>query len=85
MAEALEREMREETGLEVRCGELVGWAERIGADHHFVILDFEVEVTSGTLRPDSDVSEAAWVPLGEVASLSLVDGLELFLRDHGVL
>jgi 8-oxo-dGTP diphosphatase len=84
LAQALEREMLEETELETRCGRFVGWVERIGAEHHFVILDFEVEVTGGTLRPGSDVSEAAWVPLEDVPSLSLVDGLELFLREHGV-
>jgi ADP-ribose pyrophosphatase YjhB (NUDIX family) len=82
LAQALERELHEETRLETRCGAFVGWVERIGAGYHFVILDFEVEVTGGTLRPGSDVAEAAWVPLEEVPTLSLVDGLEQFLRDH---
>ncbi len=30
LAEAVVRELREETGLEGVCGELVGWVERIG-------------------------------------------------------
>ncbi len=33
----------------------------------------------------SDAAEAAWVPLDEVAGLSLADGLAEFLYDHGVL
>lgn len=85
LAQALEREVYEETALEARCGTFVGWVERIGAGYHFVILDFAMEVTGGTLRAGSDVSEAAWVPLEEVCSLPLVDGLERFLREHGVL
>ena len=40
LAAAVAREVAEETGLVVTCGGLVGWVERIGADHHFVILDF---------------------------------------------
>jgi len=85
LAQALEREVREETALEARCGAFVGWVERIGVGHHFVILDFEVEVTSGTPCAGSDVSEVAWVAAEEIPALPLVDGLELFLRDHGIL
>ena len=47
-SEAVVRELAEETGLRVRCGDLVGWAERIGPEHHYVILDFRVEL----LDPD---------------------------------
>ena len=85
VAEAVARELLEETGLDVACGELVGWAERRGPRHHYVILDFEVTVLGGTLVPGSDATEAAWVPLGEVPELELVAGLAEFLADHGVL
>src|SRR3546814_9196802 len=44
LAEAVTRELREETGLEGLCGPLLGWAERIDAEGHYVILDFEVTV-----------------------------------------
>ncbi len=84
---AVERELREETGLEVRCGAFLGWAERMGNAHHFVILDFVVHVVGGADAPVAagDALEAAWVPLGEVAGLALVEGLAAFLADHGVL
>jgi 8-oxo-dGTP diphosphatase len=85
LAQAVEREVREETGLRVRCGEFVGWVERIGADHHFVILDFAVTVVDRLPSPGSDAAEAAWVPLAELSGLSLVEGLEDFLRDHDVI
>ncbi len=42
MAEAVVRELLEETGLEGVCEDLVGWVERIGADYHYVIIDFRV-------------------------------------------
>ncbi len=83
---AVERELLEETALTVRCGAFVGWAERRGADHHFVILDFAVTVTGPTTpTAGGDASAAAWVPLSDVGSLSLVEGLEEFLARHGVL
>lgn len=50
VAAAVEREVAEETGLTVRCGELIGWVERIAADHHFVILDFAATLVRATTR-----------------------------------
>src|SRR3954467_4812923 len=87
VGEAVVRELAEETGLEGLCGPLLGWVERIGDDHHYVILDFVVEV----LEPvdpvaGDDAAEAAWVPLADVAEMTdLVDGLAEFLHEHGVL
>jgi len=81
------RELSEETGLEGVCEDLVGWVERIGDDHHFVILDFRVTVLDGpeaVLRAGSDAAEAAWVPLDEVAYLALTEGLAEFLHEHGI-
>jgi len=86
LAEAVVREVREETGLECVCGDLLGWVERISDEHHFVILDFEVTpLTADTPRAGDDAVEARWVPLEEVLDLRLVDGLAEFLHDHGIL
>lgn len=86
LAEAVVREMLEETGLESVCGGLVGLVERFGDDYHFVILDYEVTVLDDTtLRAGDDAAEVAWVPLDEVTSRNLVDGLAEFLHEHGVL
>ncbi len=83
---AVERELREETALEVRCGPLVGWTERRGSGHHFVILDFAVTVTGNTTpTAGGDAAAAAWVARSEMATLDLVEGLEDFLLEHGVL
>lgn len=86
LAEAVVRELREETGVEGACGGLVGWAERITATHHFVIFDFwAVPLGDGDPVAGDDAAEAAWVALGDVAQLPLVDGLAEFLADHGVI
>lgn len=86
MAEAVVRELREETGLIGRCGVLVGWVERIDPGHHFVIFDFEVTV-DGDAAPVAadDAAAARFVPLTEITSLPLAGGVEDFLRTHGYL
>lgn len=86
LAEAVVREVREETGLEGVCDRLVGWVERIGDDHHFVILDFYVEVLEdGEPVAGDDAAEARWVPIEDVAELALVDGLAEFLHENGII
>ena len=87
LAEAVVRELAEETGLEGVCGQFVGWVERIGAEHHFVILDFEVDVLSAEEPgPATTPPRLAWVPLEDVAELrDLVDGLAEFLHEHGII
>lgn len=87
LAEATVREFAEETGLEAVCGPIVGVAERIGADSHFVIVDHVVTVLDPTTTPTAgdDAAEVAWVPLHEVAEWRLVEGLAEFLHDHGII
>ncbi len=85
LAEAVLRELAEETGLEGVCDELVGWVERMGPDHHYVILDFAVTVLEPREpRAGDDAAEAEWVPLDEVAHRRLADGLAEFLHEHGI-
>ena len=86
LAEAVVRELAEETGIEAVCDQFVGWVERIGADYHYVILDFRVMVLDpGDPVAGDDATEAAWVPLSDVSELNLVEGLAEFLHDHGVI
>ena len=86
LAEAVVRELREETGIEGVCGELIGVEEVLAEGFHFVILDYAVSVLerSDPVAGD-DAAEAAWVPLSDVAELPLTEGLAEFLHDHGIL
>jgi 8-oxo-dGTP diphosphatase len=84
--QAVVREVKEETGVQCACGELIGWVERISPSHHYVILDFWVAADSlGPYRPGDDADEVAWVPIDDVSGLGLVEGLAAFLVEHGVL
>lgn len=86
MAEAVVRELREETGLIGVCGPLIDWVERLGPDYHFVILDFHVTLL-GDADPvaGDDAAEVRWVPVLDVAEMHLVEGLAEFLHDNGII
>jgi 8-oxo-dGTP diphosphatase len=73
IAEGVARELREETGLDVRVLELIEVFERIFPDaegvgggpkarprYHFVILDYLCETAGGEAHPGSDVTDVAW-------------------------
>ncbi len=86
MAEAVVRELAEETALEGVCGELIGIAELFDGDEHLVICDYDVTVLEAVdPRAGSDAAEAAWVPLADAADLALAPGMAEFLHDHGIL
>ena len=85
-AEALVREMREETGLAVEPGQLVGTVRRPAQDGDVLdIRDYAATVTGGTLHAGDDAAEARWVAPGELESLPLTEGLVEALTSWGVL
>lgn len=89
LADAVVREVAEETGLAVVPSGWLGWVERIDEAHHFVIHDFLAHLADGS-RPDEaragdDASAVRWVALEELDRVEdLVPGLLDFLRDHQV-
>ena len=85
-AEALVREMFEETGLAVEAGPLIGSVRRPGLDGAVIdIRDYAATVTGGTLRPGDDAADARWVDLADLAALEVTEGLIEALTDWGVL
>jgi mutator protein MutT len=89
-AEALVRELREETGLTVRPGRLAGRVTRSGGPGTvFDIRDYFATIADGTgtgpLKAGDDAAEARWVDRAEIHELSLTDGLADALTDWGVL
>ena len=86
---AVAREVLEETGLDVKVGRFLGWAERMGdepAPYHYVILDFAAELLdpAATARAGDDADDVAWVPTKAIETYPLVAGLAEFLRRVGV-
>lgn len=77
LLDAVRRELAEETGIEVRVGELIEAFERIFPDgegqskYHFVILDYLCEVIRGTAQAGSDVTDVAWAAESELSKYSL--------------
>ena len=76
-AQAVVREMREETGLEVRPGPLAGTVVR----GRYEIYDYVCEVSGGALRAGDDATDARWVDADAFFALELTDGLAETLRD----
>jgi len=91
LREAVAREVREETGIDIEVEGLAGIAERILPDDdgkiefHYVILDFWAKPRSHDIEAADDASDARWVPVGELSEYPLTAGLFEFLQDRGVL
>lgn len=75
LAQAVAREVREETGMIVEVGALACVVERMGDDYHFVILDYVARAIGGALAAGGDARDARLVDEGELAELALTEGL----------
>ena len=78
---AVRREGREETGLDVRVGRLLG----VVARGEYVIHDHEAYVEGGSLRAGDDATDVRWAALDELEAAELTPLLLDALRDFGVL
>jgi 8-oxo-dGTP diphosphatase len=75
LAQAVAREVREETGLIVEVGPFACVVERIGDDYHFVILDYVARVIGGALVAGDDATQARFVDDAELRALPTTEGL----------
>lgn len=77
LADAVRREIAEETGLSVRVEGVVKVLDRITRDEqkrvrfHYVLVDFLCRVEGGALGAASDVSEARWVRRRDLTKYAL--------------
>ncbi|HEU0034127.1 MAG TPA: NUDIX hydrolase [Kofleriaceae bacterium] len=75
LAQAVAREVLEETGFAVEVGALACVIERIGEGYHYVILDYVARVIGGQLSAASDVIDAKFVDPQTLHTLTVTDGL----------
>jgi ADP-ribose pyrophosphatase YjhB (NUDIX family) len=81
------REAREETGLTIEPGELLGVFDRIllnpeqRVQYHYVLIDFLCRRVAGDLAAASDAAEVRWFTQEELRSLNLAhDTLEVIRK-----
>lgn len=80
------REVREETGLEVTAGRLLGVVERQAAPGVvYEIHDHAATLLGGELTAGDDAAEARWVDRAALRELELAPQLADVLREWGVL
>ena len=74
---AIERELKEETGISVRVLGLLEIYEKVlrdsdnRAQYHFIILDYMCEFVEGEAEAAGDVTDAAWVREEDLEKLQL--------------
>jgi 8-oxo-dGTP diphosphatase len=84
--DALAREVREETGLEVEPGRLIGEVERPApGGASFDIHDYAASVSGGQLAAGDDAADVRWVHPRDIDRLDLTSGLARTLTAWGVL
>ncbi|AKA72545.1 NUDIX domain-containing protein [Saccharolobus solfataricus] len=84
LEEALKREMREETGLEVAVGNIISIVQVINEGFHYVILDFECKPIGGNLRASTDAVKVEYVPFDKLniiqTTKTTYDMLSMYFR-----
>lgn len=86
VANAVQREVREECGLEVAVGPVLGVFEPIQRDdqgrivYHYVVLDFLAHYLSGEAHAGDDADEARWVTPGELPAYPLTEAVRQMIE-----
>jgi mutator protein MutT len=82
LREAVAREVREETGLEVEVGAVAEVLDRVQraedgrVEYHYVIIDYCCRVRGGHLASASDADAAEWVAVTEVSAYGVTPAVK---------
>jgi 8-oxo-dGTP diphosphatase len=86
LEDGLRREVREETGLEVKVSRLFEVFERIMPDekgrseYHYVLLDYLCRANGGALVAGDDVSRVEWVEERNLEKYRITEGTAAVIR-----
>lgn len=83
-AEAVAREVLEETGMQVEVGELAGYIDVIGSERHYLVMDFHARVVGGALAAGDDAADAAWLTRSQLKARATTPRLLEFLDAHEI-
>jgi 8-oxo-dGTP diphosphatase len=83
-ADAIRREVYEETGLDFMPEECLGWFEEIFSEHRFhaVAIAFRGPGTGQLVHQPDEVSEINWFPLEEALTMPLAFNHNLVLQRY---
>lgn len=91
--DAVRREVKEETGIEVEVGRLIDVLENIVLDEdgrvkfHYILIDFEAEPLSEDLElhPSSEALEARWFTPDEMRDIPMAATARTLFRKMGIM
>lgn len=81
LLDALKREVKEETNLDIKKATLLKISEHFHDDHHHIIFDFAVEVETGNSKPGSDLIELSWFDKEDIKKLKIDKEDKKFLQN----
>lgn len=92
IVDAVKREVKEETGIDVEVGRLIDVIENIVVDEdgrvkfHYILIDFEAKPISEKLevRPSPEVLEARWFTPEEIKNLPITRTARILFRKMGI-
>lgn len=80
LADAVRREVLEETGLQIEPLDVIEIFERIMRDaagvteYHYVLIDYICRVTGGALQAGDDVARVEWTRRRDLSKLQITEG-----------
>ena len=86
--QAIIREVKEETGLNVANPRLIDIVDHIELDedskikYHFIIIDYLASITGGIPKAASDAEDLKWIAFSEVQAYDLTSSFRLFFKKN---